>query len=130
MTDNLPTTFNGGGGDNTSGRTFLKFVDGRWSAKDGTELGPSTSLMCVGTDTAVQRFVDGKPETIYDKPLPDPDDLNAAIPQDDMGRRIRRQAAPAVVEDLHRQLRQPDRRVDVHLQQFDRRRTHCRRPPR
>jgi hypothetical protein len=80
MTDNLPTTFNGSG--ENSGRTFLKCVDGRWSAKDGTELTPSTLLMCVGTDTAIQRFVDGKPETIYDKPLPNPDDLNAAIPQD------------------------------------------------
>jgi hypothetical protein len=55
-----------------------------WTDRDGIELkGPMIGL---GTREAVQKFfrVDGKwqVETIMDQPLPNPDDLNAAIPRD------------------------------------------------
>src|SRR5262249_32488318 len=45
-----------------------------------------TVSFVTGTGFAVQRFVDGLPEVILKEPgksLPDPDDLNAAIPKDE-----------------------------------------------
>jgi hypothetical protein len=58
----------------------LKFIDGKWSA-DGVELPSGTKLLAFATDTILQRWRGQEAETIRDKPLPDPDELNAAIPK-------------------------------------------------
>ena len=49
-----------------------------WRDRDG--LKPPEQLLVTGVDTALQRWIGGKPQVIRDKPLPDPDDLNSAIP--------------------------------------------------
>ena len=59
--------------------TLLSWSDSQhWRDRDG--LPAPAQLLVVGVDTALQRWRDGKPEVLLDKPLPDPDDLNAAIP--------------------------------------------------
>jgi hypothetical protein len=52
-----------------------------WRDRDG--LKPPDELLAVGTDNIVQRWKGGLPEVIRNKPLPDPDVLNAAIPVDE-----------------------------------------------
>jgi hypothetical protein len=60
--------------------TFCKWTDtSGWTDRDGLKL-PSPSLV-VAIDEALQKWKDNKPEVIRDKPLPNPNDLNAAIPQ-------------------------------------------------
>ena len=49
-----------------------------WRDRDGQKA--PGQLLVVGVDAILQRWKDGKPEVIRDKPLPDPDDLNSAIP--------------------------------------------------
>jgi hypothetical protein len=59
--------------------TLLGWTDAKhWRDRDG--LPPPVQLLVVGVTTALQRWRDGKPEVIRDKPLPSEDDLNAAIP--------------------------------------------------
>jgi hypothetical protein len=60
--------------------TLLKCIEGKWSA-DGVEVPPSTRLLAFGTDKFLQRWHDQQAETIREKPLPDPDELNAKIPK-------------------------------------------------
>jgi hypothetical protein len=50
-----------------------------WHDRDGLPI-PSP-LLVVGVTTALQSWKDKVPTVIVDKPLPDPDELNAAIPQ-------------------------------------------------
>jgi hypothetical protein len=82
----------GGGGDDgfnaafSSDRTIkgtqLVWNDAQhWRDRDG--LKPPAQLLVVGVDAILQRWQDGKPQVIRDKPLPDPDDLNATIPVDE-----------------------------------------------
>lgn len=56
----------------------------RWSESqhwlDRDDLAPPSPLLVIAIDEALQRWRDNKPEVIRDKPLPDPDDLNSAIP--------------------------------------------------
>jgi hypothetical protein len=60
--------------------TLLKCVDGAWSTRDDTPL--PKALMAVGTDNFLQKWQEQKPvETIIDKPLPNVDALNGAIPE-------------------------------------------------
>jgi hypothetical protein len=53
----------------------------KWHDRDGLSL-PSP-MFVVGVNTALQRWQNRQAETILDKPLPDPAQLNAAIPQSD-----------------------------------------------
>lgn len=61
---------------------ILKCVDGRWEDKDG--LTPPDNLMAMGTARCLQCWKDQQPvDTIVEteaEPLPDADELNAAIP--------------------------------------------------
>jgi hypothetical protein len=59
----------------------LKFVDKVWTATDGTPIHEIDRFLVAGTGHALQRWVDGVPEVIAEKPLPDVDELNAAIPK-------------------------------------------------
>lgn len=78
----------GGGGDGFNGslstdRTIrgmqLSWNDSlHWRTRD--EQKPPAKLLVVGADNILQRWSGGKAEVIRDKPLPNPDDLNAGIP--------------------------------------------------
>jgi hypothetical protein len=89
--DNLPIVGGFDGDDVYSDRlikgSILKFVDGRWSVKDGTVLKDGESFLCTGTAQALQRFIDHVPcKPIVKqpgKPLPDVDELNAKIPMEE-----------------------------------------------
>jgi hypothetical protein len=65
---------------------ILKCVDARWSAHDGTDLKPGESYLCTGTTQVIQRVLDNVPEFIVrepGKPLPDVDELNEQIPEEE-----------------------------------------------
>ena len=65
--------------DRTIKGTQLVWNDAQhWRDRDG--LKPPAQLLVVGVDAILQRWQGGLPQVIRDKPLPDPDDLNAAIP--------------------------------------------------
>ena len=49
-----------------------------WQDRDGVK--PPSELLAHGVDEFLQRWKGGMPEKITDKPLPDPDALNSAIP--------------------------------------------------
>ena len=49
-----------------------------WRTRDGMKA--PEQLLVIATDAILQRWKEGLPHVIRDKPLPDPDDLNAAIP--------------------------------------------------
>jgi hypothetical protein len=80
------TQYGGGDGFNgpfSSDRTIkgmqLTWNDAKhWRTRD--EQKAPAKLLVVGVDAILQRWSGGKPEVIRDKPLPDPDDLNSAIP--------------------------------------------------
>jgi hypothetical protein len=61
----------------------LKFGDKVWATKDGTPLHENDQFLVVGTRHDVQRFIDGLPEVISERPLPDVDELNAAVPKEE-----------------------------------------------
>ena len=116
--------------DNTDDRviqgTLIKCVDGRWTDRDKRAIPPGTRLLALSTHQLLQRWQDSQPvETIHKRPgqpLPDVDELNAAIPQATMGKRSRRQAAPALAKAAPRlPARRHDRRA-FHLHQFHSRR--------
>jgi hypothetical protein len=78
----------GGGGDGfdgprTTGRvrgTFLKWNDStNWTTRDG--MAPPQPLLVIAVKELLQRWLAGQAENIVDQPLPDPDELNAAIPR-------------------------------------------------
>ena len=72
--------FNGSfSSDRTIKGTQLVWNDAlHWRDRDG--LKPPAQLLVVGVDAILQRWKQGLPEVIRDKPLPDPNDLNSAIP--------------------------------------------------
>jgi hypothetical protein len=77
------TEDDGFSGSIASGRvlkgTLLKWTDSTgWVDRDG--LAPGQPLLVIAINEILQRWKDNKPEVIPDKPLPDPEDLNAAIP--------------------------------------------------
>src|SRR5262249_47014064 len=62
---------------------LIKCKDGIWKHDEET-IGGEQLFLVVGTAECVQRWEDGKPvETITDKPLPDVDKLNEAIPKEE-----------------------------------------------
>jgi hypothetical protein len=67
----------------TSGRavgTYLKWTDTLgWVDRDG--LAPPALLLVGKLNDFLRRWKDGQPTDIDDKPLPDPEQLNSAIPQ-------------------------------------------------
>jgi hypothetical protein len=88
MTDNLTPhepgpDDDGFGGSLNSGR-LTKGVNVRWNESQGWQdrdgITPPSPQLVVGIREVLQRWKDNKPEVIDAKPLPDPDDLNAAIP--------------------------------------------------
>jgi hypothetical protein len=59
--------------------TFLKWTDEtHWVDRDG--LTPPSPLLVIAVKEALQRWKDGKAEVIDTQPLPDTEQLNAAIP--------------------------------------------------
>jgi hypothetical protein len=88
MTNNLATTSETGPDDDDGFRGSIssdRFVRGtllrwnqNWTDRDG--LPPPSPMLVVAINEVLQRWQNGRPEVIADKPLPDPDDLNAAIP--------------------------------------------------
>jgi hypothetical protein len=86
-TARVPVIF-GDDGDDYSDRLLqgsrAKWVDKVWTM-DGVPPRDEDRFLVVGTGYALQRWVDGLPEVIVKEPgksLPDPDDLNAAIPKE------------------------------------------------
>jgi len=65
---------------------LIKFNNGIWTRHDGGQLRCESSWLAIATTRALQRFVDGVSETILKQhpndELPDVDQLNAAIPQE------------------------------------------------
>jgi hypothetical protein len=92
QTYDAPTTVATDGFDDTDGGdqrlihgTILKCVDGDWSDREGTRYPLGTEMLALNTAEALQcwreqRVVDIKVK-VPGKPLPDIDELNAAIPQ-------------------------------------------------
>ena len=60
--------------------TYLRWNESEgWQDRDGVK--PPPELLAHGVDEFLQRWKGGIPEKITDKPLPDPDELNASIPR-------------------------------------------------
>jgi hypothetical protein len=67
--------------------SYLKWTDAdHWIDRDG--LTPPSPLLVVAIDEALQRWKDNKADVIRDKPLPNPEQLNSAIPQSEWERGI------------------------------------------
>jgi hypothetical protein len=59
--------------------SYLKWNDNQhWRDRDG--MVPPSPLLVVAVNEILQRWADNKSTVITDKPLPDPEELNAAIP--------------------------------------------------
>jgi hypothetical protein len=59
--------------------SYLKWNDKQgWTDRDG--VAAPSPLLVVGVNEILRRWKDNVPEDIVEKPLPDPDELNAAIP--------------------------------------------------
>jgi hypothetical protein len=86
-TSKLPAIFDDDDDGNYSRRlikgTRLKFVDKIWTATDGTPLHENDQFLVAGTGHALQRWVDGLPEVITERPLPDVEELNASVPKEE-----------------------------------------------
>jgi hypothetical protein len=64
---------------------YLRWTDANsWFDRDG--LKPPSPLLVPAIDEALQKWKDNKQELIHDKPLPDIEQLNAAIPQSEWER--------------------------------------------
>jgi hypothetical protein len=67
--------------------TIVKCVDGHWTDRDGLPLQPGTQLLVLASTSIVQCWQDQRPiDTIIKQPgqpLPDVDELNAQIPEDE-----------------------------------------------
>jgi hypothetical protein len=59
---------------------FEKFNDGEWTT-GGVPSDPKRRLIAVNTETFIRRWRDKRAEDIKTRPLPDIDDLNAAVPK-------------------------------------------------
>jgi len=85
MTMNVPVPPSDGGfssglpGDRVMRGTFARWsANAGWVDRDGLLLPPI--VLVIGYDTVLRRWKDKKPEYITGHPLPDPEQLNAAIP--------------------------------------------------
>jgi hypothetical protein len=79
-----PTVFDGNqAGVRLIQGTLLKFVDGRWTARDGTILKPDAQYLVVSITQALQCWQGGMPSDTVIKtpgePLPDVDEMNEKI---------------------------------------------------
>jgi hypothetical protein len=83
----LPVIFGDDDDGDYSGRLIkgarLKFVDKVWTTTDGTPLHENDQFLVVDTNHALQRWIDGLPEVITEKPLPNVEELNASIPKEE-----------------------------------------------
>jgi hypothetical protein len=89
LTPREPEADDGFSGSLSSGlfrsNNYLRWTDANgWSDRDG--LKPPSPLLVFAIDEALQKWKDNKQEIIRDKPLPDPEQLNAAIPQSEWER--------------------------------------------
>jgi hypothetical protein len=65
--------------------TFLKWTDAaHWLDRDG--LTPPSPMLVIAINEVLQKWKNGKAEVIGDKPLPDPEQLNSAIPKSEWER--------------------------------------------
>ena len=65
--------------------SFLKWTDtAHWVDRDG--ISPPSPLLVVAIDEALQKWKNNKADVIREKPLPDPEQLNATIPQSEWER--------------------------------------------
>jgi hypothetical protein len=89
--ENLPAVVDdgfdevGAGEDRLIQGEILRCTDGHWALRDGTAIPPETRFSALGTALALQHWDAGMPvETIVKRPnapLPDLNELNAAIPK-------------------------------------------------
>jgi hypothetical protein len=93
MSNDLTTHDNddGFGGSVNAGRfrgsNYIKWTkETGWRDRDG--LTPPSPMLVLAIDEALQRWRNNKPEYIRDKPLPDKEQLNAAIPQEEWERTV------------------------------------------
>jgi hypothetical protein len=64
------------------GNRFLRWTDSQhWLDRDGVT--PPSPVLVVAVNETVRRWKDGRAEDISDRPLPDPELLNASIPESD-----------------------------------------------
>jgi hypothetical protein len=74
--------FHGSNSGPTIGRNYVKWTDNNgWSDRDGLPL--PKNMVVIAVDEALQKWKDNKSELIRDKPLPNLDELNAAIPKNE-----------------------------------------------
>jgi hypothetical protein len=91
--ENLPVVADDGFGGDDDGAdrliqgAILACVDGVWSCRDGTPIPENMRLVAPSTTSALQRWEDERPVEIIrkqpGKPLPDLDEKNAEIPEDE-----------------------------------------------
>jgi hypothetical protein len=80
---------------------ILRCVDGRWSDRDGVSFPNGTQMLCMGTTQAVQRWQDKTPiETYTERPLPDVELLNEAIPKDQWEEGLNGPRPPYVLQHI------------------------------
>jgi len=62
------------------GVNYLKWTAGNpWVDRNGSEV--SSRLLATSVSELVRRWEDGRPISIFDRPLPNPDELNSKIPE-------------------------------------------------
>jgi hypothetical protein len=85
MNQTVNDGFDSAAGDRLIQGEILKFADGNWSTKAGTPIASDLALLVVGTTRALQHWEARMPiTTIIERagePLPDIEELNAAIPE-------------------------------------------------
>ena len=94
--------------------------------RDG--LRPPEIMLAIALSEALQCWKNRKPvETIVDKPLPDVNDLNEAVPRSEWELDLDRKAEGTVVAPGYRLSDRSDLRRVLHLPEFNHRRPHRRR---
>jgi hypothetical protein len=118
---NLPAQQGEDEGDRMIRGSLLKFVDGLWSTRDGEPI--PELLLVMNITRGLQRWQDGMPvETIMQKPgitLPDVDDLNAAVPQDQWEDGLNGEKRPPWQLNCVVYLVDPEGREQFHLRELD-----------
>jgi hypothetical protein len=70
--------------DRTIQGSIIKCIDGRWVDRDDREFPAGTKMLALGTTEVLQHFHGGTLiDEIKEKPFPDLDELNNAIPQEE-----------------------------------------------
>lgn len=86
VSKNLPAVDDGGlnNNDRVIQGTIVRCVDGHWADRDGISIPQEAQMLALATRQVLQRWHDQTPvETITKHPLPDVEELNAQIPQDE-----------------------------------------------